>query len=228
MSASPLTLPKLKLQFVANLLTGRRQVSSSAPLREAGLVHQPGLHLVPSQAPAVDVTVRKGPVGLVASHRQTHTLRLVQACAEPTPLEQSTVQRHLEPGLAFYRIYTESLLSRYMKMSMEHGRVSSLLGRELFRGNVSCCKVEGFDDAVIFVHDVGRCLEQLSPGLRHLVRRIALEQYTQAEAAAMLGISMRTVTRRYSEALDKLTRLFLERGLLKSMMGEVDLNQIEG
>jgi DNA-directed RNA polymerase specialized sigma24 family protein len=68
---------------------------------------------------------------------------------------------------------------------------------------------------VIFVEDVAKCLTQLDPGQRHLVRRISLEGYTQGETAAMLGIPMRTVVRRYADATDRLTRLFLERKLLK-------------
>ena len=105
-----------------------------------------------------------------------------------------------------------------MKMTMQSGRVPSLLGRELFRGKVTSCKVYGFDDVVIFVHDTSKCLEQLDPGLRHLVRRIALEEYTQPETAAMLGIGMRTVARRYAEAIDKLTRLFIDRKMMEPMM----------
>jgi hypothetical protein len=153
----------------------------------------------------------------VQQRKRPHCLRLVRA-SEAVTLQAPKIQRTVEPGLIFYRKYTEGLLRRYMKMSMEKGRVPSLLGRELFRGNVSSCKVNAFDDVVIFVHDVGQCVQQLDPGLRHLVRRIALEEYTQPETAAMLGIGLRTVTRRYAEAIDKLTRLLLDRKLLEPMM----------
>jgi hypothetical protein len=152
-----------------------------------------------------DVHQRKGP----------QSLRLVQAqSAEPM---SQTPQTHVRviPELAFYRKYTEAMLRRYATMSMEAGRVPSLLGQEMFRGNVTSCKVTGFDDVVIFVEDVAKCLTQLDPGQRHLVRRISLEGYTQGETAAMLGIPMRTVVRRYADATDRLTRLFLERKLLK-------------
>ena len=88
------------------------------------------------------------------------------------------------------------------------------MGRELFRGNLMSHQLTGFDDAVIFVHDVGRCLEQLEPGRRHLVRRIAIEGYTQQETSAMLGIALRTVERRYAQAMDTLTKLLIERKML--------------
>ena len=143
--------------------------------------------------------------------------RLVRAAASVALLPPK-VERTVEPGLAFYRKYTEGLLRRYMKLSMQGGRVTSLLGRELFHGKVTSCKVHGFDDVVIFVHDVGKCMAELDPGLRHLVRRIALEEYTQPETAAMLGIGLRTVARRYAEAIDKLTRLLLDKKMLEPMM----------
>jgi hypothetical protein len=154
-----------------------------------------------------------------------HRLRLLEACEqapaeqpEQVALETSRQRRTVEPGLAFYRKYTQALLRRYMRMSLEGGRAPSLLGRELFRGSVTSYTMHGFDDSVILVHDVGRCLETLDPGLRHLVRRIALEEYTHSETAAMLGIHLRTVVRRYNEALDKLTRVLLERKILQSLM----------
>ena len=160
--------------------------------------------------------------------KRPQCLRLVRASGpqpQPAPaLTTPRIQRKVEPGLVFYRQYTEGLLHRYMKMSMQSGRVPSLLGRELFRGRVTSCKVQGFDDVVIFVHDVARCLEQLDPGLRHLVRRIALEEYTQQETAAMLGIGLRTVARRYAEAIDKLTRLFIDRKMLEPIMAGQEAN----
>ena len=60
--------------------------------------------------------------------------------------------------MAFYRKYTEGLLRRYVRLSMEAGRAPSLLGREMFRGNVTNYSVQGFDDVVIFVHDVESCV----------------------------------------------------------------------
>jgi len=153
----------------------------------------------------------------VQQRKRPHCLRLVQPEVAPV-LEMPSEERSEESGLAYYREYTEALLRRYMTMSMEAGRTPSLLGRELFRGHVSSYKVEAFDDTVIFVHDVENCLKALAPGLRHLVRRIAVEGYTHEEAAALAGISLRTVTRRYPEGLDKLTRLLLDRKIMEPIM----------
>ncbi len=152
-----------------------------------------------------------------------YSLRLVRASAEaevltaPDEEEAEEKARSPEPAMAFYRKYTEAMLRRYQTMCMEAGRVPSLLGRELFRGNVSSYRVHSFEDVVIYVHDVERCMARLDRGQHHLVRRIALQGYTQAEASAMLGITLRTVTRKYAEAIDSLTRMFLRKGLLQLM-----------
>ena len=75
-------------------------------------------------------------------------------------------------------------------------------------------KVQGFDDVVIFVHDVERSLALLDHEETALIRRIAVQEYTHAETAEMLRLPTRTVTRRYDKALDVLTRIFLDRRLL--------------
>lgn len=118
-------------------------------------------------------------------------------------------------SLAFYRRYTELLLRRYMQVSLRMGRVPSMLGNCAFRGKVSSYRVSSFEDAVIFVYDVERCLKQLHGEARDLVARIALQEYTQAEAARLTGMSLRTVVRKYGEAIDTLTRIFLEKELLE-------------
>ena len=71
-----------------------------------------------------------------------------------------------------------------------------------------------FEDAVIFVHDVARGLEQLGAFEHKLIARIALQDYTQKETARVLGCRRRTVGRRFPEALDQMTDIFLAAGLL--------------
>lgn len=71
-----------------------------------------------------------------------------------------------------------------------------------------------FEDAVIFVHDVAHGLGQLGEFERKLIGKIALQDYTQNETARLLGCWRRTVGRRFPEAVDQLTEIFLEAGLL--------------
>lgn len=121
-------------------------------------------------------------------------------------------------SLDVYRKYTEALLRRYSQMAMETGRVPSLLGRELFRGKVTNYVVHGFDDVVIFVHDVGHCLEQIDSEAYQLLERIALQEYTLEETAALLGLPVWTVSRQYGNALDEVTEMFLERKMLERLI----------
>jgi hypothetical protein len=123
----------------------------------------------------------------------------------------------VEPQMAFYRKYTEAMLRRYVRMSMEAGKVPSLLGQEMFRGRVTSYRVESFEDVVIFIHDVEHCLEQLDAEQQHLITRMALQQFTVGETAKMLGLAPRTTIRRYGQALDRLTRIFLYAEMLEPL-----------
>lgn len=138
-----------------------------------------------------------------------------ERASKKTERSEDISQRHAAPEMAFYRKYTEAMLRRYVKMSMEAGRVPSLLGKEMFRGKVTSYRVHGFDDVIIFVHDVERCLEKLNEVKQYLIRRIAMQEFTQGETAQMSGMSLRSVHRRYADALDQLTEIFLERKLLE-------------
>jgi hypothetical protein len=121
------------------------------------------------------------------------------------------------PHMAFYRKYTEAMLRRYVRLSMEAGKVPSLLGQEMFRGKVTSYRVGNFDDAVIFAHDVDRCLGRLDPEQRSLISRLALQQFTVPETSELLTLPPRTVVRRYHVALDRLTRIFLEFKMLEPL-----------
>ena len=149
----------------------------------------------------------------------------MSAAALPVPRIWASVPLPVEvdeeiPGpppqeLAFYRKYTEAMLRRYAAMAMEAGRVPSLLGKELFRARVTNYVVHSFEDVVIFVHDVEKCMAKMDRLERMLIRRIGVQQYTQAEVSAMARLSLRTVVRQYPRALDHLTGIFLEVNLLE-------------
>jgi len=100
-------------------------------------------------------------------------------------------------------------------MSVETGRLPSILGQEFFRSHITSYNLSSFEDVVIFVHDVERCIERLDGFSKKLIARIALEGFTQEEAARLIGCSRRTVTRRYPEALDQLSEIFLRVGVLR-------------
>ena len=119
--------------------------------------------------------------------------------------------------VAFYRKYTEAMLRKYLRLSIQAGRVPSLLGRELFRGNVTNYRVRSFEDVVVFCMDVERCLARLDSREKDFVRRIALQEYTQAEAACLMGLSRRHVITQYGVAMDRLTTMFLAARMLEPL-----------
>ncbi|HUB19653.1 MAG TPA: hypothetical protein VL990_13520 [Acidobacteriaceae bacterium] len=119
-------------------------------------------------------------------------------------------------GLAFYRKHCVALLRRYLQTSLEIGRSPSLLSNVVLRGRVSSYRIRSFEDGMIFVLDVEKCLMRLDRVSRTVVARMALEDFTGAEAAILTGESLRSVVRIYHGALDRLTSNFLENGLLDS------------
>jgi hypothetical protein len=109
------------------------------------------------------------------------------------------------------------MLRRYLRISIQAGRVPSLLGRELFQGNVTSYRVHSFEDGVIFCFDVEKRLGRLTVMNQQLIKRMGLQEYTQGEAAGMLGLSLRNCIRQYGYALDALTEMFLEAGMLEPL-----------
>lgn len=120
--------------------------------------------------------------------------------------------------LRMYRAHTLGVLRRYFRMSIELGRLPSLVGREFFRSRVTSYRMNTFEDAVIFVHDIERCLERLDGEARQLISRIVLQEHTFDEAAALLAWPRRSVARRYFLALDQASAVLLERELLRPFL----------
>ena len=67
---------------------------------------------------------------------------------------------------------------------------------------------------MIFVLDLEKCLDQLGSLDRQMLSRIVLQEYTQVETAMMLGMSVRAISYKFPQALDRLTEKLLEAGLL--------------
>ncbi|MDP9050162.1 MAG: hypothetical protein M3O31_05465 [Acidobacteriota bacterium] len=146
-------------------------------------------------------------------------LPIVWAVGAALPVLQPAqhLPRAIPHNIDIYRPYTEAILRRYLRMAMEVGKVPSLMGQEMFRSKVTNYRVGNFDDAVIFVHDVDRCLDKLEPEEKQLITRLALQQYTVEETCKRMRLNQRTIIRRYGLALDKLTRVFLDVQMLEPL-----------
>jgi DNA-directed RNA polymerase specialized sigma24 family protein len=148
--------------------------------------------------------------------RQDNRKRSEPETAERTEAKPEAKATAAEPvvSLAFYRKHTENMLRRYLYASMQVGRAPSILGEPIARGWVSSRPVRTFEDAVIFVLDVETCLNQLGSLDRQMLCRIVIQEYTQAEAATLLGMSVRAICYKFPQAVDRLTEKLLETGLL--------------
>jgi predicted DNA-binding protein (UPF0251 family) len=141
------------------------------------------------------------------SNQQHQTVAQHDAADAGLPLEFS-------PEMYLYRERTTAMLRKYCQLSMELGRVPSMLGREFFRSRVTSCRMHNFEDVVIFVYDMERCLARLDEFSRQVLARIVLQEYSQSETARLMGCGLRTVERRLPEALDRLSSVLLELDLL--------------
>ncbi len=130
--------------------------------------------------------------------------------------------------LWLYRSRTTALLRRYLRYSIEVGRLPSILGRELFRSKVTSYRMSSFEDAVIFVYDVERALNQVSAFGQVLIATIIFQEYSQDEAAEHLRCARRTICREFPEALDRVSEIFLEGGLLNPLPSQPVENSCQG
>jgi len=117
--------------------------------------------------------------------------------------------------LRMYRSHTLGILRRYFRMSLELGRLPSLVGREIFRARVSSYRASSFEDLVIFVTDVERCVEQLDQKSQLAIARVVFQEYSVEEAGRMLCCTERSVRTYLAGGLDRLAYIFLVRGQLR-------------
>jgi hypothetical protein len=122
-----------------------------------------------------------------------------------------------DPDIWLYRKKTTALLRRYMRWSLEAGRLPSLLGRELFRAKITAFTATTFETRVIFLHDVEKCLDRLNSFDRQLVARVLLQEYDHESAARILQCTRRTLERRLPELIDELSESLLRSDLLERL-----------
>ena len=148
------------------------------------------------------------PLLATAIHHIQKRLPAKQAAPEAGEVELSS-------RWAFYRRHTENLLRRYLYASMQVGRSPDILSESVGRGWVSSRRVRTFEDALIFVLDVERCLGKLALTDRQILTRVCLQEYTQAETAVLLGMSTRAVCYRLPLAIDLLTESLVSADLMQ-------------
>jgi hypothetical protein len=160
-----------------------------------------------------------------ADRMPAHQFPAKAAEAAPAILEPSLEIQQQERALdedrererRTYRGRTVAMLRRYMRYSMETGRLPSLLGREFFRAKVTSYTVVTFEDRVIFVHDMERCLERLDEFSRQLIARHILQEHDRWATAKLLHCNEKTVRRYTPVVLDVLSDILLAAGMMERL-----------
>ena len=116
-----------------------------------------------------------------------------------------------------YRGRTVAMLRRYMRYSIETGRMPSLLGTEFFRAKMTSYTVVTFEDRVIFVHDMEKCLDRLDEFSRQLIARHILQEHDRWGTAKLLHCNEKTIRRCTPLVLDLLSQILLDVGLMKRL-----------
>jgi hypothetical protein len=135
-----------------------------------------------------------------------------ELATSPEDLQETALDRN--PDIWMYRNRTTALLRRYMRLSIETGRLPSVIGREVFRAKITAYTATTFEDRVIFVHDVEGCLERLDPFDQKIIARIVLQEYDHDRAARILNCARKTIERRLPDLLDEVSEEFLRVRLL--------------
>ena len=146
------------------------------------------------------------------------TMPVLQAhdeAVEPAPELDGALDPN--PDLRAYRRRTVNMLRRYLRYSLETGRVPSLLGGEYFRTGVTSYGVVTFEDRVIFVHDMESCLQRLDDFSVQLIARHTLQEHDLEATARLLQCNEKTIRRAIPVALDQLSEILLAVGLLEKL-----------
>jgi predicted DNA-binding protein (UPF0251 family) len=152
------------------------------------------------------------------SDREEHKLN-GETSASSRATEDSRRATEDDRDLWLYRDRIFALLKRYVRLAVEIGRLPSLLGREFFRGRVTTYSFSTFEDTVIFVHDMEQSVDKLNPLEQAMIGKIVLEEYSQREAAKILNCPLRTVERLFPDALDHLSKILLDGGIVTPIGG---------
>jgi hypothetical protein len=111
-------------------------------------------------------------------------------------------------------------------LHLDIGRLPSILGGLCFRARVSSYKLQTFEDAVIFVTDIERVFDRIQRHSMEIVAGVILLEYSIPEAALRLGITVQRAERRYAAALDALSSVLLEVGLLNRIFSQGTAQEI--
>jgi hypothetical protein len=201
---------RVEIEASADFSEPRRQSNRNPPLQ--GVPE----HQFPSKEPQIPEGTEEP-----ASVAATPALPLPDAeqtsAATVPSFDSRKEQEDRDRARRIYRGRTVAMLRRYLRYSIEAGRLPSLLGSEFFRAKVTAYTVVTFEDRVIFVHDMETCLDRLDGFSRQIIARHILQEHDQAATGRLLGCTERTVRTYVPVVLDLFSEILLEVGLMERL-----------
>jgi len=129
------------------------------------------------------------------------------------------------PEMLCFRGQTLAIMRHFFELSCQVGRLPSLLGREFFRAKVSHHAIPSFEEQAVFARDVELCLARLSDEHSEMITLVGLYDFSHDEIAEMLRRSKAWVHQHVALALDALSEIFLQAGVLSE--GRPDRRQCQ-
>jgi hypothetical protein len=204
-------------------LPGHRRQPEEKPAGQGLPAHQSPTHQFPAhQFPAHQFPPKAArateDIGESSSGLAMPALEGKDAPATSPPFESRRAdEEDRDRARRTYRGRTVAMLRRYLRYSIEAGRLPSLLGSEFFRAKVTAYTVVTFEDRVIFVHDMETCLDRLDDFSRQIIARHILQEHDQAATGRLLGCTERTVRTYVPVVLDLFAEILLEVGLMERL-----------
>jgi len=191
---------------------GAEEISGVGSRSERVPIEELPVHGFPGRASAKGTPESQNPHPVSAESAETRVGQPAEEWGERLEREPEE-----ERERRIYRGRTVAMLRRYMRYSIETGRLPSLLGREFFRSKVTSYIVVTFEDRVIFVHDMETCLERLDEFSRQLIGRHILQEHDRWATARLLNCHEKTIRRLAPLVLDQLSDILLEVGLMEKL-----------
>ena len=129
------------------------------------------------------------------------------------------------PEMLCFRGQTLAIMRHFFELSCQVGRLPSLLGREFFRAKVSHHSIPSFEEQAVFARNVELCLARLSDEDAEMIRLIGLYDFSRDEISEMLRCTKAWVHQHVAQAVDSLSEIFLQAGLLSE--GRPDRRQCQ-
>ena len=136
-------------------------------------------------------------------------------CQEDNWRQEALFEGDPRPEMLCYRGQTLAIMRHFFELSCQVGRLPSLLGREFFRAKVSHHAIPSFEEQAVFTRDVELCLERLSEEHAEMITLVGLYGFSRDEIAGMLRLTRAWVHQHVALALDALSEIFLQAGVLR-------------